>query len=101
MAHRIPLSRGFWKFAKNCISNWDEAGIETFKNEAVMKFFGNFHYDQNVCNLYCQLESIFKKCKCISTAHEIPDARKQMFLEENGTVVRVSLRRSTVSLLFC
>eukprot|EP00094_Tigriopus_californicus_P005195 TCALIF_05009-PA protein Name:"Protein of unknown function" AED:0.38 eAED:0.38 QI:0/0.5/0/0.66/0.5/0.33/3/0/347 len=79
MAHLIPLNRGSWNFKKNCISNWSQAKVETFKKKVVIDLFANIHYDQNVCKHYCQLESIYQKCGCVATEHEILGAAQVTF----------------------
>ncbi|TRY78035.1 hypothetical protein TCAL_05009 [Tigriopus californicus] len=92
MAHLIPLNRGSWNFKKNCISNWSQAKVETFKKKVVIDLFANIHYDQNVCKHYCQLESIYQKCGCVATEHEILGAARQyIFLEANGNLARSCL----------
>eukprot|EP00094_Tigriopus_californicus_P005194 TCALIF_05008-PA protein Name:"Similar to Scnn1g Amiloride-sensitive sodium channel subunit gamma (Rattus norvegicus)" AED:0.21 eAED:0.21 QI:0/0.33/0.25/0.5/1/1/4/14/327 len=78
MAHRIPMSRGSWTFLRNCISNWNDAAIQAFKNEKFMKAY---------------VEAIYNKCGCISTSHEIPEARRYVFVEANGTISRSCLSK--------
>lgn len=91
MNYIIPMTRGSWSFKKSCISFWNQTNIETFQNKAIMQMLINFQYDQHVCHGYCQLESIYKHCGCISTSYESIRTRQEGFVEANGTIARVML----------